>query len=501
MSVDMYVSSSQSQASSVAAICRQQKQGYEQLQRAINDFVVGSPQLQGAAYDSAKQFFSTVLIPLSKGGILLSEAVMEACQKFPEEYMAAVDSGDLRESDLREKIEQLNRQMSELSDLNDRLQSMLFRQQQDGALDGSIASRMSGAHSLMATYGRAKQKLQEKLDKLLEFNGRSPDIFAEIEGLKQVVKTGTGVASSSWNSSVGTFSIPKLDKMSWAKDVNTLWQERLVLKTEVRVTSHQTNSKVGVIYLYEVYVDGVYDDQKTQNYIAMRNKLLTSEYAEELTKGSHFIGEFVYVNDIYRLLYGEDWLSGDKTSRLEAAGWLGMSLLPIGKLAQITKEVRAGNKLLKGVQLSQKELKILHDAKYFGNSAKIGASSGGGGRNLNKPPRNLIEDIDEIADDIRNINGKYSSGFEQNNSIESIINSASYYDDSWDQVSAVTRGIAEHAFVDGNKRTAFDTLNMLLGDLKMKSPLNDSQKWDLINKIGTGELKDVSEIARILKGK
>ncbi|WP_314060543.1 EndoU domain-containing protein [uncultured Vagococcus sp.] len=375
MSVDMYVSSSQSQASSVAAICRQQKQGYEQLQRAINDFVVGSPQLQGAAYDSAKQFFNAVLIPLSKGGILLSEAVMEACQKFPKDYMTTVDSGDLRESDLREKIEQLNRQMSELSDLHDRLQSMLFRQQQEGALDGSIASRMSGAHSLMATYGRAKQKLQEKLDKLLQFDSRSPDIFAEIEGLKQAVKTGTGIASSSWNSSVGTFSIPKSDKMSWTKDVNALWQERLVLKTEVRVTSHQTNSKVGVIYLYEVYVDGVYDDQKTQNYIAMRNKLLTSEYAEELTKGSHFIGEFVYVNDIYRLLYGEDWLSGDKTSRLEAAGWLGMSLLPIGKLAQITKEVRAGNKLLKGVQLSQKELKILHDAKYFGNSAKMATNS------------------------------------------------------------------------------------------------------------------------------
>ncbi|WP_314065426.1 hypothetical protein [uncultured Vagococcus sp.] len=133
MSVDMYVSSSKSQASSVAAICRQQKQGFEQLQRAINDFTLGSPQLQGAAYDSAKQFFYAVLIPLSKGGILLSEAVMEACQKFPEEYMATVDSEDLKESELREKIAQLNRQKSELSDLYDRLHNLLYRQLQDGA--------------------------------------------------------------------------------------------------------------------------------------------------------------------------------------------------------------------------------------------------------------------------------------------------------------------------------------------------------------------------------
>ncbi|QKI93823.1 type II toxin-antitoxin system death-on-curing family toxin [Listeria monocytogenes] len=118
-----------------------------------------------------------------------------------------------------------------------------------------------------------------------------------------------------------------------------------------------------------------------------------------------------------------------------------------------------------------------------------------------KRSRNLIDDKDKIAEDIRNINKKYSVGIEQNNSIDNIINSASYYEDEWEQASAVTRSIAEHAFVDGNKRTAFDTLNMLLEDLKLSSPLNTSQKWDLINKLGKGDIKDVSEIANILKGK
>ncbi len=240
MSVDMYVSSSQSQASSVAAICRQQKQGYEQLQRAINEFVLSSPQLQGAAYESAKQFFSAVLTPLSKGGILLSEAVMEACQKFPEEYMATVDSGDLKESDLREKIEQMKRQMSELSHLQDRLQSMLFRQQQEGALDGAITSRMSSTHSLMATYGRAKQKLEEKLDKLLAFNASSPAIFAEISALENAVSTGAEVASVSWNSSTGIFSKPKLDKMDWAREITEKW------------TAYQKNDTKVLLKDYEV---------------------------------------------------------------------------------------------------------------------------------------------------------------------------------------------------------------------------------------------------------
>ncbi|WP_314059224.1 hypothetical protein [uncultured Vagococcus sp.] len=298
MSVDMYVSSSQSQASSVAAICRQQKQGYEQLQRAINDFVVGSPQLQGAAYDSAKQFFSTVLIPLSKGGILLSEAVMEACQKFPEEYMAAVDSGDLRESDLREKIEQLNRQMSELSDLQGRLQSMLFRQQQEGALDGSIASRMSGAHSLMATYGRAKQKLQEKLDKLLEFNGRSPDIFAEIDGLKSAVSLGATQVNISWDSGSGSFVLPRGNSMDWATVINESWMKR-----ELCLEEHQKLKAEKALKIIKGYEIEYHSDlekiekewllKKDGKYLS-RNEYeelysILGEYGDQLDKGLYKI--------------------------------------------------------------------------------------------------------------------------------------------------------------------------------------------------------------------
>ena len=79
--------------------------------------------------------------------------------------------------------------------------------------------------------------------------------------------------------------------------------------------------------------------------------------------------------------------------------------------------------------------------------------------------KNLVDDMDEIAEDIININKQYSDGFELNNSIKNILNSASYYDDPYEQVAAVTRSITDHAFANGNKRTAFDTLNMLLEDL------------------------------------
>lgn len=115
--------------------------------------------------------------------------------------------------------------------------------------------------------------------------------------------------------------------------------------------------------------------------------------------------------------------------------------------------------------------------------------------------RNLVDDIDEIAEDIININKQYSDGFELNNSIKNILNSASYYDDPYEQVAAVTRSITDHAFANGNKRTAFDTLNMLLDDLGLDNTLTDSQKWDLIYDIAEGRIDDVAEIANILKGK
>ena len=102
---------------------------------------------------------------------------------------------------------------------------------------------------------------------------------------------------------------------------------------------------------------------------------------------------------------------------------------------------------------------------------------------------------------IRNINKKYSNGNEAYNSIESILNSASYYDDIYEQIAAVTKGVAGHAFENGNKRTALDTMNMLLDDLGVTTSLSNNQKWDLINSIATGGLKDVSEIAEVLRGR
>lgn len=102
--------------------------------------------------------------------------------------------------------------------------------------------------------------------------------------------------------------------------------------------------------------------------MGMITKQSMKQAGMELT---HLVGEFVLVNDIYRLVMGEDWLSKEKSNRVEAAGWLGLVLLPYSKLTNIAKEIKAGNKLLKGVGLTADELKILNDAGYFDKAIKV----------------------------------------------------------------------------------------------------------------------------------
>lgn len=87
-----------------------------------------------------------------------------------------------------------------------------------------------------------------------------------------------------------------------------------------------------------------------------------------------------------------------------------------------------------------------------------------------------------------------------NNSIKSILNSASYYEDPYEQVAAVTRSITDHAFANGNKRTALESMNMLLDDHRLRNLLTNAQKWNLIYDIAEGRLNGVKQIANILKG-
>ncbi|MFL0405214.1 EndoU domain-containing protein [Bacillus nitratireducens] len=361
MSINMYVSTSQRQASSASNMCKQQIQGYEQLQKAINDFTMNSPFLTGQAYDSAKKYFSSVLYPLAQAGILLTEAVERAVKKFPETYVAEVDSGDLKQAELEAKINQVNSMLLQAENIQSNLMSLNVPD-----LVGMKTAQLSANSMLIHMYRDVKKKLEEKLQKLIAFNASSPHIFSEIASLQQAVNQGLAQTKTAWNASSGTFTIPSPEALSWTKGIQGKWQdyaERHEPKIEVRAEKVNKGS-VGEHTHYNVYVDGVFDEDKTKELKWMFDK-------ESFKESAHFIGDFVFINDIYKSATGKDWLSEEKSSRTEAAGMLVLSVLPTKKLENIAKELKGGNKLLKGVELTEKEEKVLKEAGLLDKVGKV----------------------------------------------------------------------------------------------------------------------------------
>lgn len=252
MSVDMYLSPSKNQAESVATMCKTQTESYEDLQKAINDFVIGSPFLTGKAYDSAKAYFQTVLYPLAQGGILLSEAVENAVKKFPEEYLAQVDSGDLKQSELEEQIQQADRLLAQAEDIRTELHS-------SKTPDVTKLAQLTLNTALIGMYGTTKQKLEEQLQKLLAFHASSPTLFSEIAELQAAVNQGLAQTKTAWNRATGNFTIP--NDLSWKQTITEKWADyevRHADKVEVKKVTFQNGETV-----YEVYRNGQLDKEAT----------------------------------------------------------------------------------------------------------------------------------------------------------------------------------------------------------------------------------------------
>ncbi|MBC1721222.1 pre-toxin TG domain-containing protein [Listeria seeligeri] len=218
MSIDMYVSKSNAQATSTSQVCQQHLEGYEALQQAISQFTL-EPFLKGKAYDSAKAYYSTVLYPLVQGGILLTEATEEAVKKFPERYQSEVDSGDLKQSELEEQIRRVNELIHQTNDLENQV-----RQSPLSKIDQQIQLQLNQA--LLEAYQTSKQELEEKLQKLIAFHASSPSIFSEIARLKQAIDQGLAQTKTAWNSTTGTFVVPSKEKLAWANTIRAFQKKK-----------------------------------------------------------------------------------------------------------------------------------------------------------------------------------------------------------------------------------------------------------------------------------
>uniref|UniRef100_UPI0012DF29BE type II toxin-antitoxin system death-on-curing family toxin n=1 Tax=Anaeroarcus burkinensis TaxID=82376 RepID=UPI0012DF29BE len=105
------------------------------------------------------------------------------------------------------------------------------------------------------------------------------------------------------------------------------------------------------------------------------------------------------------------------------------------------------------------------------------------------------------ASEIKSINNTFGGRIELNGSIESVLENSARYDGFWEKTAAITRSIVNnHTFDNGNKRTAMTVIQELMERNGISTGVTVEGMKDVIYKISTGELKDVNEIAKALRG-
>lgn len=216
MSIDMILGSAQSQTNSIKSLTTKQIASYEEIERALFNFITQTNSLKGVTYDSAKAYCSSVLTPVIRGSILLDQAIARSNEQYINTYTGEVHNDSLKQSDLESAIEDTKSQIA----FNERLLNEHFEQ------DAVDLREVSNLQDKISSYRKIQHDLEEKLRKLLAFNAKSPSFFQEIESLKNAVDQGMAIANKSWSPTSKSFSIPSREDMGWTDIIEGKWEEK-----------------------------------------------------------------------------------------------------------------------------------------------------------------------------------------------------------------------------------------------------------------------------------
>ena len=231
MGIDMYLEQSQLQNSSVATMCQSQVEAYQALQSAIQKFSEDKESLKDDAYDSARSFFASVLLPLSKGGQLYAETFSQAIKKLPEDYQTMVDSKSWREDDLLDKIRQEEQMIAYLDEVNQSLSTSTMDSEEKGRLRRSNVELMRGHHANKRVY-------ETILKDLRAYDSYSGGLFDDLDSIDVQLSRGPAQIESSWDAKNGVFKVPS--DLTWVnyltayadtKDMQLSRQEKAFVQT------------------------------------------------------------------------------------------------------------------------------------------------------------------------------------------------------------------------------------------------------------------------------
>ncbi|MEE0220106.1 MAG: DUF3114 domain-containing protein, partial [Streptococcus sp.] len=195
----------------------QQLKAYESLETSLTQIENSASRLSGQAYDSFRSFVTSVVQPLKEAGVTLAEATQESVKKLPASYRSEVADEDLQEEKLVSDIEHCDRMIAIFhAEINE-----IAASKSTSAGDFQRLQRLQriqGLNVLNGIFQAARNKLQEKLNKLRAFNATSPSIFWEIDVLAQAIQIAVNQINVAWDPNTGMYSIPK--DLSWSDLVN-----------------------------------------------------------------------------------------------------------------------------------------------------------------------------------------------------------------------------------------------------------------------------------------
>ncbi|WP_369902411.1 pre-toxin TG domain-containing protein [Bacillus manliponensis] len=325
MSLNMYLGEVQAQTESMNASCTAIIQSMEQTIDSIDAFI-GDAVLQGKTYDSAKMFFLQTFRPLAQGIIYLCEELIHQNNAFPTDFQAEVATVDVVEQEILEQIRELERMIAEVQ---------------------SMSAHMSGMDALLQVYYAMKRKLEDKLQRLYQFNASSSDNYSTALELAANIAKGLAEVQSGkgFSATSGTFSTKELN-MEWATSIQTIADKR------ARQTDNLKDSNL--------LESDTIDDTRSS----------PEENGDDVKKAARDLtGELTGEYDARRVMEGIDPETGAKLSWWERSGagiMLFAGVTPVGKGIKILK---SGKKVAKAIDAATR---LEKKRETLANNSKVG---------------------------------------------------------------------------------------------------------------------------------
>ena len=220
--VKMVLGSSDTQGQTMASVGEARIASYDQAISALSAFD-NAGDLQGAAYDSGKQYGMNVITPLLKGAIMYSELVSEAVPALPSKYRSEVGDENLDSEVLESEIRSLE---SSLHSIRGMYNAMVGD-------ESTSASTLSSLSNRMDDLLKQRNEKMDKLRKLNMFAGSSNEVFSVGEGsglvddLAQNLQTGLSQIQTEFASFSGTFPKHSVHTLGWAKNIEGEWENKV----------------------------------------------------------------------------------------------------------------------------------------------------------------------------------------------------------------------------------------------------------------------------------